>query len=94
MNSAFNVSTRRAELQQQCALQRDELSACVDGIEAHCQRTDKLFGLTAHVLNRPAVWIAGAALLLSVMHVGWWSRITRGLMLLSSARRLYGLIQQ
>lgn len=94
MSALLKVSAQRAALQQQCAVQRDELSVCVGDIEARFQQTDKLVGLATHVLNRPAVWVSGAALLLSMAHAGWWSRITRGLMLLSSARRLYTLIKQ
>jgi hypothetical protein len=94
MSSHNQVSARRSELQQQCAAERDQLASCVGEIEARLQRTDKLIGLATQVLNRPAVWVSGAAMLLALGHAGWWSRITRGVMLLASAKRLYSILKQ
>ena len=94
MNTHNGISARRMELQQQCAAQRDQLSVCVGEIQARVQRTDKLVGVATHLLNRPAVWVSGAAMLLALGHAGWWSRLTRGVMLLASARRLYSLLKQ
>jgi hypothetical protein len=94
MSYRNQVKARRAELQQQCAAEREQLTACVGEIEARLQRTDKLIGQATQVLNRPAVWVSGAAMLLALGHAGWWSRITRGLMLLASAKRLYSILKQ
>lgn len=83
------TSLRRAELQARCEAQRMMLAEQVAAIEERFHATDSMLGVVRSVITKPAVVAGGMALLLTLGRSGWWSKISRGLILVSTARRVY-----
>ncbi len=87
--SELDAMSRLAQLQQRCEAQRASLSASVADIEHRLQSTDVALGTVRKFITKPAVLASGAALLLSAGRSGLWSKISRGVVLFATARRLY-----
>jgi YqjK-like protein len=87
-------SLRRAELQARCEAQRATLVAHMADIEDRLQRTDLVLGTIRKVITRPAVMAGAVALLLVVRRAGWWPALSRGVVLLAGARRLYSILKR
>lgn len=83
------TSLRRAELQARCEAQRLMLAEQVAAIEERFHATDSMLGVVRSVITKPAVLAGGMALLLTLGRSGWWSKLSRGLILFSTARRVY-----
>jgi hypothetical protein len=88
------AATRRAALQARCEVQRATLVAHVSDIEDRLQRTDWVLGTIRKVITRPAVIVGGIALLLAVGRKGSWSTLSRAVVLITQARRLYSMLKQ
>ena len=84
-----HTSLRRAELQAHCETQRATLARQVGDIEQRLQGTDSMLGSIRTVLTKPTVLAGGLALLLTMGRSGWWSKLSRGVVLLATARRMY-----
>jgi hypothetical protein len=84
-----NRSARRAELQDRCEAQRAVLSGHVADIEQRLRGTDAVLGAIRNVVARPAMLAGGLALLATLGRFGWRSKLSRGLMLLATALRVY-----
>lgn len=92
MSSAH--AARRAELTQRCEAQRETLAGHVADIEQRLQVSDHLLGSIRNVLTKPALLTGGAALLLTLGRSGWWSSVSRALVVLAGARRFYRAFKQ
>lgn len=84
-----STSLRRAELQVRCESQREILARHVGDIERRLQGTDSVLGSIRNVMTKPTVLAGGLALLLTIGRSGWWSKLSRGVVLLATARRVY-----
>jgi hypothetical protein len=84
-----SASMRRAELQARCEAQRTILAGHVTDIEQRLQGTDSVLGSIRNVLTKPTVMAGGLALLMTVGRSGWWSKLSRAVVLLTTARRVY-----
>jgi hypothetical protein len=80
---------RRAELQVRCEAQRAALAGHVADIERRLHGTDTMLGAIRNVMTKPTVLAGGLALLMTVGRSGWWSKLSRGAVLLAAARRMY-----
>lgn len=94
MSGELQSSSRRAELQALCELQRMALAEQVAGIERRVQKTDAALGAIRNILARPAVLAGGLALLLTARRSRWWSMLSRGLITLATARRAYQALKR
>jgi hypothetical protein len=83
------ADTRSAELRARCEAQRVTLAARLSDIEDRLHSTDSVLGAIRSIVTRPAVVAGGAALLLTMARPGLWSILSRGVVLLAGARRLY-----
>ena len=81
--------TKRAELLARCEAQRVTLGGYVADIEQRLQGVDATLGSIRNALTKPSVLAGGAALLFTFVRMGWWSKVSRGLVMLSAARRIY-----
>ncbi|MGD9842701.1 MAG: hypothetical protein AB7F79_09925 [Steroidobacteraceae bacterium] len=81
--------SRSAQLQARCEMQRMQLAEQVAVIEQRWQRTDEMLGSVRNVLTSPALLAGGLALLLGAGRSGWWTKLSRGVVLLTTARRIY-----
>lgn len=91
MNQHVN---RRGQLIARCQAQRVALAAHVDEIESRLQGTDQLLGTVVGVMKQPALLASAAAMALAMGHAGWWSKLSRGVMLLAGVRRLYLMLRR
>lgn len=87
--TVHTTALRRAELQARCEVQRAALAGHVADIERRLQGTDTVLGTIRNVMTRPTVLAGGLALLMTVGRSGWWSKLSRGAVLLATARRVY-----
>jgi hypothetical protein len=87
-------STRSAELHARCEAQRATLVAHLSDIEDRLRRTDRVLGTIRNVITKPAVIAGGIALLLLAGRAGAWSKLSRGVLLLADARRLYSMLKR
>ncbi len=84
-----STSLRRAELQDRCEAQRAALAGHVADIEQRLHGTDAVLGSLRSVMTKPTVLAGGVALLLTLGRSGWWSKLSRGVVLLATVRRVY-----
>lgn len=84
-----STSLRRAELQERCEAQRAALAGHVADIEQRLHGTDAVLGSIRNVITKPSVLAGGLALLLTLGRSGWWSKLSRGVVLLATAQRMY-----
>ena len=80
---------RRAALQARCEAQRLALGAQVADIEQRLYSTDRVLGSIRNVITKPGVLAGGMAILLTIGRSGWWSTLSRGVVLFATARRIY-----
>lgn len=80
---------RRVELQARCEAQRAALAGHVADIERRIHGTDTILGSIRNVITRPTVLAGGMTLLLTMGRSGWWSKLSRGAVMLATARRVY-----
>ena len=86
--------SRRAELQARCEAQRAMLADHLYEIEHRLQGGDRALAVISRVISRPALLAIGAAMLLALGRGGWWSRLSRGVVLFATARRAYQLFKK
>lgn len=86
--NAMFAKMRRAELLARCEQQRLELAEQINNIESRLQGTDSVLGSIRSVMTKPSVVAGGLALLLTVGRSGWWSVLSRSVVLLMTARRV------
>ncbi len=93
VNAELAAGSHRAMLQARCEQQRRELAQHVEGIESRLRGTDAALGSLRVVLTRPSVLAGGLALALTLGRSGWWSMLSRGVVLFATGRRIYKLFK-
>ena len=94
MKSQIQGMSRCAELQARCEAQRTVLAEQLYEIENRLEGTDRVMGAISNVMSRPALLAGGAAMILAIGRGGWWSRLSRGVVLFATARRAYQLFKK
>lgn len=93
MSQARDANERRRALQTRCEAQRLALSGQVSDIEQRLGKADAVLGSIRNVITRPTVLAGGLALLLTVGRSGWWSMLSRSVVLFATARRVYQAVK-
>lgn len=89
---AIDRARRRELLQQRCAFEREQLAHEAESVEAELGRIDRGVRL-ARALTRPAVVTAGVAALTMLGPGRALKLVGRGLMLWSTAKRLFKTVR-
>jgi hypothetical protein len=87
------LASRRRDLQERCALQRQQLGQLSREVETRLVFADRMLGIAMFVAQRPIIIIAAVAgtLLLGPWRVLRW--VSHGAILLSAARKVQQLIR-
>jgi len=81
-------AARRAELQQRCVAQREQLAQAVDDIEQRLNRVDRWLGSVTTAISKPAMIGGVITALFTLRRIGWWRTLGRGVVMWVTVRRL------